>query len=200
MTQYKVKFLGDLKWFIGINVLRDRPNRQLWLSQESYVDKIAGKYGLLEAITAPKVPLGIDPLKPNITTAEPKDIKLYQSLVGSLLYAAIITRPDIAYAASKLSQFLQNPSQYHIKCSKGVISYLNASKRLGIRFCGNTHEATYMTDASFGDNYDRKSSHGFVISLHTNTIQMATLRNIRHESLWATSAAAYDAPFGPGRL
>jgi hypothetical protein len=43
-TEYKMSVLGELKWFLGIHVLRDRSQRLLWLSQEAYVEKIAKQY------------------------------------------------------------------------------------------------------------------------------------------------------------
>src|SRR5467141_1836996 len=44
--RYSIKDLGELKWFLGVHVLRDRTKKCLWLSQAAYIDKIASKYGV----------------------------------------------------------------------------------------------------------------------------------------------------------
>ena len=44
-SQYEMKDLGELKWFLGIRVLRDRAARKLWLCQDSYIEKIVNQYG-----------------------------------------------------------------------------------------------------------------------------------------------------------
>ena len=43
---YTMKSLGEIEWFLGIRVIRDRSNRLLWLSQEAYIDKMANKFGV----------------------------------------------------------------------------------------------------------------------------------------------------------
>jgi Reverse transcriptase (RNA-dependent DNA polymerase) len=47
-SSYEFKDLGDLKWFLGIRVIRDRPNRKLWLCQDAYINKIANKFNLTQ--------------------------------------------------------------------------------------------------------------------------------------------------------
>jgi hypothetical protein len=42
--EYQMSTLGELKWFLGIDVLRDRSQRLLWLTQEAYIEKIAKQY------------------------------------------------------------------------------------------------------------------------------------------------------------
>jgi len=41
LHQYEIRALGDLQWFLGIRIVRDRPSRKLWLCQDSYIEKIA---------------------------------------------------------------------------------------------------------------------------------------------------------------
>ena len=61
-------------------------------------------------------------------------VSQYQSLVGSLMYAMLGTRPDIAFAVTKLSQFNSNPSEQHFKAAKHVLRYLKATRQVFIRF------------------------------------------------------------------
>jgi hypothetical protein len=81
---------------------------------------------------------------------------MYQQKVGSLLYVTTITRPDAAKAASKLSEFLLNPSPRHIEAVERAISYLYGTRHLAIQYgprCGQD-AFTCSSDAAFSDNQD----------------------------------------------
>ena len=68
------------------------------------------------------------------------DQHLYQSMLGSLMYAAIGTHPDIMYAIHCLSQFSITPGLAHLTALKHVYCYLNGMRDLGITFDGNQLE------------------------------------------------------------
>ena len=89
MQTYAMREIGDVQWFLGIRILRDRDQRRLWLSQDSYIDKIVKRFGL-ETRKTPDTPM-TEPLQKNEGIATAQQIHEYQQKVGSLLYAAIIT-------------------------------------------------------------------------------------------------------------
>jgi hypothetical protein len=93
---------------------------------------------------------------------------LYQQKVGSILFAGISTRPDIAFATAKLSQFNQRPGKAHHEAADRVIRYLYRTRHLSIQY-GRQSTATSLvcaSDASFADNQiDRKSSQGYMMKL-----------------------------------
>lgn len=101
-------------------------------------------------------------------------IHLYQQKVGSVLYAALITRPDIAFTAVKLSCFINAPNTDHMAAVNRVIQYLFSTRFLAIRYSYKATEATADTaaiftaasDAAFADNSNRKSSEGFLFRLY----------------------------------
>ena len=162
---YDFKDLGDVKWFLGVRILRDRPNRKLWLCQDSYVEKISHRFNL-QPIRPPKTPMIIDQLVRNPGTASPQEIHLYQQKVGSLLYATTITRPDAARTANKLSEYLSNPSKEHMEAVNRAISYLHGTKFLAIEYSRETHGLVCASDAAFADNIDdRKSTEGYLVML-----------------------------------
>jgi hypothetical protein len=101
--------LGELFWFLGIRVIRDRVQKKLWLCQDSYIRKIANIFYFTDR-KPPATLLAIEELTLNTEQATAQKIYLYQRKVGSLLYATTITRVDAARAANKLSEFLINPS------------------------------------------------------------------------------------------
>ena len=60
----------------------------------------------------------------------------YSEAIGSVLWPAVVSRPDIAFAVGILSQFIQNPGQAHWEALKRVISYLDTMKDLWLTFGG----------------------------------------------------------------
>jgi len=134
-VQYKLSGGGKLQWFLGMNVIRDRSAKWIWLSQAS--DGIAT--------------LG--------------EINCFQRKIGSLLYAAVNTRPDIAFATSHLARFLTNPGpQYHAAADR-VLTYLRNKAGLALQLGGSDDFMVY-SDASFADDStDRKSSQAYVMKL-----------------------------------
>ena len=97
--------------------------------------------------------------------ASSSQINLYQRKVGSLMYAAVITRPDIAFAVSRLARFLTNPGPLHQAAADRTLLYLKRYRDLGLQL-GGGDEYLVASDASFADNTaDRKSSQGYAMKL-----------------------------------
>src|SRR5438034_1067827 len=155
-----MKDLGELRWFLGIQVVRDRPNRKLWLCQSAYIEKLANRFKL-EGSSRADIPLKNNvTLTKNDGEATANSIEFYQSKVGSVQYPATITRADVAFTASKLAEFLLNPGPPHHDAADQCIRYLHNTKNLAICFSGSADDALIcMSDASFADHVsDRKSS------------------------------------------
>ena len=96
------------------------------------------------------------------------DKTLYQRKIGSILYAAISTRPDIAFTAVRLSRYNCRPGRTHHEAADRVIKYLFRTRFRCIWY-GHGSEATLFvcgSDTSFADNtLDRKSSQGYILKL-----------------------------------
>jgi hypothetical protein len=170
-NHFRLNPIGELKWFLGMHIFRNRPKRSLWLSQQAYIEKLANEF-----ITEPKsdkwppTPMAEEelfPLPPEDEVLE-TDRTRYQRKIGSILYAAISTRPDIAFAAARLSRYNCRPGKTHQEAADRVIQYLYRTRYRCIQF---GHESTVTSfvcasDASFADNtLDRKSSQGYVMKL-----------------------------------
>src|SRR6266536_1072920 len=153
---------GPLQWFLGIEIIRDREKKLIWLSQSSYIDKIAN---LAVSKQPDATPMSKDDLLPYNDVALSSQINLYQRKVGSLMYAAVITRPDIAFAVSRLARFLTNPGPLHQTAADRTLLYLKRHRDLGLQL-GGGDEYVVASDASFADNSaDRKSSQGYAMKL-----------------------------------
>jgi hypothetical protein len=90
--------LGELRWFLNIRVIHDRPQRKLWLCQDSYVEKIVKKFNLEHGAKA-YTPLSL-PRSEFIKYDGKATPHAYQERIGPIIYPSIITRIDIAAAAS----------------------------------------------------------------------------------------------------
>ncbi|PPR04536.1 hypothetical protein CVT24_013130, partial [Panaeolus cyanescens] len=140
LSQRAFTDLGPVELFLGMQVLRDRANRRLWLSQRAFTVELLQDWNMKDCRPAP-TPLepGLDlfSLPPAPANALPdikdKDVTVrYQSLVGSILYLACTTRPDLAYAAMALGQFNSRPTRAHLLAAKRVLRYLAGTVELSL--------------------------------------------------------------------
>lgn len=169
---YEFRMIGEIKWFLGIRVVRDRIQRKLWLCQDAYIDKIVSTYAL--TLTTPaKTPMISDHLRPFEGQATKQEIHLYQQKVGSVNYAAVVTRPDIARTTQKLAEFLMNPGPEHHVAADRLILYLKGTKTLALQFGPDLKEAWFQcsSDASYADDeVTRKSTEGYLFMLFGGAI------------------------------
>ena len=102
---FDMKDLSPIKQILGMDITRDRKNKRLWLSQESYIKRILERFNMKEAKPV-TMPLGGHfklSKKPNPLTKEKKeenDCYFNSSAIGSLMYAMVCTRPEIAHAVT----------------------------------------------------------------------------------------------------
>jgi hypothetical protein len=124
-TRFEITDLGEIKWFLGLYVLRDRQKRLLWLSQKAYVEKVAERFGLAGHISRqPFTPIPAKELHPSAETPTTSFRNLFQKKMGSVLYAAVQTRPNIAFAASRFARFNYCCDDNYITLIDGMIRYL----------------------------------------------------------------------------
>jgi len=79
-----------------------------------------------------------------------RDLTLSKRIVGTVLYAALITRPDVAFAASRLARHNLNPGTLHFKSAKRVVECLLATANHALNIGGGDNLDNW-TDASFAD-------------------------------------------------
>ena len=180
-AKYEVHDQGDVEWFLGIRVIRDRAARKIWLCHDQYIEKIAKRYELTDVSEFPSIPLPTKELRKFEGQATPEQVRKYQELVGSLLYTAVMIRADVAFAASKLSQFLTNPGPEHLAAVKHAIRYAYGTRFLSIQYGGELPAGAQVLhisgDAAFADDPEtRRSSQAFVISLFGGLINWKASR------------------------
>jgi len=94
----------------------------------------------------------------------------YREAIGSLMYLANVTRPDIAYAVNYLYRKQLDPTEEDWIEVKRIFRYLRGTPDTGIIYRGKREGLEALTDASFTDCYDSTSTGGYIIRLFGDTI------------------------------
>jgi len=165
--RFPIKDLGNLKYFLGIEIAIS--HKGLFLNQHKYVLDLLKDAKMIDAKPAP-IPL--DSKLKLKTTSEPLgSINYYQHLVGRLIYLTI-TRPDITYAVSLVSQFMHTPIVFHLNLVKRILCYLKGSAGRGIVMTNHGHtQITGYRDSDWAGNaIDRKSTTGFCMFVGGNLV------------------------------
>ena len=125
--------------------------------------------------TKTPLPAGIHLEKSDLlATTEAK--MYYQQMIGTLIYAAIGTRPDIVFAATRLLRYNNNPTEEHIEYAKYVLRYLKGTKELKIIYDGSSDAGLIgYSDSDWGENRDdHHSTSGHVFLMANGAISWAS--------------------------
>jgi hypothetical protein len=170
--RFKMKDMGILHYCLGVSVDVDQVAGHVKIGQGQYILKMLERYGLMDAnpVSTP-----MDPsvrLVKDDGQSKPVDSVLYQSMVGSLLYAATGTRPDIAHAVGVVSKFNGCPTEAHMTAVKRILRYLKGTKDLTLQYVkGSGDNMIGYSDADWaGSHDDRHSTTGNVFLLSGGAI------------------------------
>lgn len=173
---FKIKDLGEIQKILGIRVIRDRKARTITLDQSQYLNGVLNDNSITTAKhKASTTPMnGYESLRPANDTDERTNTKAYQKTIGSLMYAMVHTRPDIAFALGKLSQYMSDPAQHHAHALKALLRYVRATVNRAIKFGAGGDVAIYSDADWAGDKSDRKSTTGSVCMHYGGAISWAS--------------------------
>jgi len=161
--EYDMSDLGELHFFLGVHIERDRAARTVTMHQGSYIEGVLQRFGMEDC-----KPVGT-PLDPKVALAkatdeeweqysrEMRDIP-YKACVGSLMYAMVATRADLAFAVSTVSQFMSKPCPTHWAAVKRIMRYLKGTLDMKLRLGGKGIEMGGYCDADWGGDADRRRS------------------------------------------
>ena len=164
--RFPVKDMGPLHYVLSISCVQDDENGRIGLCQEMYIDKLISKFGLTDAVPV-STPSDINvTLMKHDGVSKSVDKSYYQSLVGSLLYVALSTRPDIQYAVSAVAKYNANPDQSHLTAAKRILRYLKQTKHLMLWYGQSDEKLIGYSDSDYArDVDDRHSTSGYVFIL-----------------------------------
>nr|KAJ0201752.1 hypothetical protein LSAT_V11C600334860 [Lactuca sativa] len=148
-SNFKMKDLGEVDTILGIKV--KRTGGQISLSQSHYIDKILTKFQHLN-IKEFNTPFNSS-VKLKVNSGRAVAQLEYASAVGSMMYATHCTRPDIAFAVSKLSQYTVNPGTEHWKAMGRVLGYLKRTSTFELTYSSSNGILEGYSDASWIDQH-----------------------------------------------
>jgi hypothetical protein len=191
VDRFNTKDMGPSTWILGMRIKRNRKARTLTLDQELYVTKALERYGMQECkpVSTPEVVGSIGGDEAEMSA--PADLQLFQEMVGTLMYAAISCRLDIAHAVHALASDMQAPTGRSMLAARRVLRYLAGTKDIGLTFgslaSGNREpsdtrgrNSTLVDVCAFADadwansKKDRKSITGWVAKLNGDPISWAS--------------------------
>uniref|UniRef100_A0A3Q7HPF2 Reverse transcriptase Ty1/copia-type domain-containing protein n=1 Tax=Solanum lycopersicum TaxID=4081 RepID=A0A3Q7HPF2_SOLLC len=172
-AEFEMKDLGAARKILGMKIIRDRERRKLFLSQRSYIQKSEEEKEYMS-----RVP--------------------YASAVGSLMYAMVCTRPDLAHAVSVVSRFMGQPGKEHWQAVKRIFRYLRGTSDVGLIYGGDAQcLVTGYSDSDYAGDVDtRRSMTGYVFTLGGSVVSWkatlqptVTLSTTKAEYMALTKAA-----------
>ncbi|KAH9733862.1 Integrase catalytic domain-containing protein [Citrus sinensis] len=166
MTVFEMKDLGPAAKILGMQIKRDRDAKTLFLTQSGYLKRVVSRFGMVNSkpVTTPvaahfKLSKQQEP-EEEVYIDHMKRIP-YSSAVGSIMYAMVCTRPDVAYGIGLVSRFMGNPGKEHWEAVKWLLRYLKGTEEYGVVF-GQVNNASSKVlgyvDSDFAGDLDRRRS------------------------------------------
>ncbi|CAI5964811.1 unnamed protein product [Closterium sp. NIES-64] len=200
---FELREISPVQNYLELEIVRDRSAGKLWLHQQGYADKLRRRF-LDEEKTGrtPKTPVSVDAYAEltfdDEEAQERQEEEEYRQKVGSLQFAATTTRPDIAFACSKLGSRLTVRSDQHWREVDRCLAYLANTRDTALEFGGGPESLElvgYVDDDDAGDKHNRTSTSGYVfvyggaaVSWSSQRIKCATLSSTESECVAATEA------------
>ncbi|GJV78479.1 gag-pol polyprotein [Tanacetum coccineum] len=172
--EFEMKDLEPANKILEMQIHRDRVSRKFWLSQKSYVKKILQRFNMQDKPISTPFPTNVklsSKLNPSSEKERTEMSRVpYASVVGSLMFAMICTRPDIAHAVGVVSRYMAEPGREHWEAVKRILRYKGTSD---VALCYGESNLTvtgYVDSDYAGDLDGNKSTIGYVFTLSGGTV------------------------------
>lgn len=192
--QFKMKDMGRIKTYIGIDVNYDSERNLMTLCQKRYIETLARRYRIENSKpfnTPMETGLQLKHVMVNSDTR-------YRSLIGALLYISTGTRSDISFSVNYLSRYQNSFDGTHFKYALRILQYLYATRDLKLTYTKeNIGEIMdCLVDADWaGDSTDRISTSGYMIRVFGNVVSWKTHKqgSVNKSSTFAEYVALSEA-------
>ena len=155
--QFKMKDMGPLHYLLGITVVQGEDH--IAVHQKQYILRLLKRFNMEDAKPV-STPADISvKLTKDDGVSKDVDAAEYQSLVGSLLYVAIATRPDISQAVGAVSKFCSSPTQAHLTAAKRILRYLKCTVDTALTYSRSPSVSLVgYSDADWAGDLDTRRS------------------------------------------
>ncbi|CAI7812042.1 unnamed protein product [Closterium sp. NIES-53] len=137
--KFKCKALGDVSFYLGLHIERDVEKRCMRVHQRKYLEALAANFGQSEGHVATPFPSGFKCVKgPEEESVGEEERRRFHSLVGSLMYAAVNTRPGVAFATGQLARVVQCCNEEQVAAGMRVAKYLGQTPTVGLQYSAAT--------------------------------------------------------------
>jgi hypothetical protein len=140
-SQFSMKDMGKVAYVLGIKIYRDRSRHLLVLTQSNYLDKFLKRFRM-ENSKKRNLPImkGVSLSVTQCPATEKEKSVMpgipYASTIGSIMYAMLSTRPDVALALSLMSRYQSNPGMSHWNVVKCILEYVRNTKDMVLVYDG----------------------------------------------------------------
>ena len=199
--KYKLTDLGPCRWLLGFKIKRDLEKGTIALSQHTYIDSILTHFNFNAAKPSSIL---MDPSSPLSKSQSPEALadiaKMknvpYREAVGSLMYAAMGTQPDIAFATSTVAKFLENPGWKHWEAVRKIFQYLKGTRDWKLVYGGQKQDLQGWIDTDGASQEHWRAISGYVFMINGGAMswsskkqELVTLSTAEAEYVAATHAA-----------
>ena len=166
-----MKDLGAAKKILGMEILRDRVASRLSLSQKGYIEKVLHRFNMQNSkpVTTPLA--AHFRLSYALCPQSNEDVDYmsrvpYSSVVDSLMYVMVCSRPYLSYAVSVVSRYMAKPGKEHWKAIQWIMRYLRGSSSVCLQFGRNRDGVAGYVDCNYAGDLDkRRSLTGYVFTI-----------------------------------
>jgi hypothetical protein len=158
-----MKDLGAAKKILGMKITRDRKAGLLFLSQHAYIEKVLQRFNMHDAQSistpiAPHFKLSAEQCARSDKDIEYMSKVLYCSVVGSLMYDMVCSRPDLSYAMSIVSRYMSNPGKKHWRAVQWIFRFLRGTTYHCLQFGRTAKGLIGYVDSDYAGDLDRRRS------------------------------------------
>jgi hypothetical protein len=201
--KYEMTDLGPANLFLGIQIDK-LENGDIKIHQTKYIESILKRFNMDKShgVSTPMLPNSkLSRCKESNQLLDSNEKLIYQSIVGSLMFAMVCTRPDLAFTLSRLSKFCSAPGNQQMQAARYALRYLRSTTTQGIVYKAQQPEPANIrlegfSDSDFAADIDnRRSTSGYVYTLNGSAISwrskqqdLVTLSTMEAEYVGMTEA------------
>ena len=173
-SEFDMKDLGSAKRILGMDIFRNREAGTLQLSQSEYLQKVLKKINMVDCKSS-NTPVGahfkLSAIEDASEMLNPEEIP-YSSVVGSVMYAIVGSRPDLAYGVGLVSRYMSRPGELHWEAITWLLRYIKGASKVCLTYTkGKEFAIEGFSDSDYAADLDRRRSlSGYVFRVGGNTV------------------------------